>query len=91
VSLVLVRSTTKLTTRQLGPALAFERLWRETGCERVIRELGRRARISVRSRAARAVRWIFYSERPLAARNPLSLFDTELKFGVSVVPQNGSF
>jgi len=31
--------TTKLTTRQLGPALAFERLWRETGCERVIREL----------------------------------------------------
>ena len=31
--------TTKLTTRQLGPALAFERLWRETGCERVICEL----------------------------------------------------
>jgi hypothetical protein len=31
--------TTKLTTRQLGPALAFERLWRETGCDRVIREL----------------------------------------------------
>jgi transposase len=31
--------TTKLTTRQLGPALAFERLWRETGCERVIGEL----------------------------------------------------
>lgn len=30
---------TKLATRQLGPALAFERLWRETGCRRVISEL----------------------------------------------------
>ena len=27
---------TRLATRQLGPALAFERLWRETGCGRVI-------------------------------------------------------
>lgn len=30
---------TKLATRQLGPALAVERLWRETGCRRVISEL----------------------------------------------------
>jgi hypothetical protein len=30
---------TKLATRQLGPALAIERLWRETGCRRVISEL----------------------------------------------------
>ena len=30
---------TRLTTRQLGPALAFERLWQETGCRRVISEL----------------------------------------------------
>src|SRR5215471_7547293 len=35
---------TKLATRQLGPALAVERLWRETGCRRVISELaGERA------------------------------------------------
>src|SRR6516165_7993207 len=27
---------TKVATRQLGPALAFERLWQETGCRRVI-------------------------------------------------------
>jgi transposase len=27
---------TKIATRQLGPALAFERLWQETGCRRVI-------------------------------------------------------
>ncbi len=32
-------ATTKLATRQLGPALAFERLWQETGCRRVIEEL----------------------------------------------------
>src|SRR6516165_9879569 len=30
---------TKVATRQLGPALAFERLWQETGCRRVIVEL----------------------------------------------------
>jgi len=30
---------TKVVTRQLGPALAFERLWQETGCRRVIGEL----------------------------------------------------
>ena len=30
---------TKIVTRQLGPALAFERLWRETGCQRVVSEL----------------------------------------------------
>jgi Transposase DDE domain len=35
---------TKVATRQLGPALAFERLWQDTGCRRVIRELaGERA------------------------------------------------
>ena len=27
---------TRLVTRQLGPALAVERLWRETGCGQVI-------------------------------------------------------
>ena len=33
-----------LTTRRIGPALIFERLWRETGCQRVIEQLldGRR-------------------------------------------------
>ena len=30
---------TKVATRQLGPALAFERLWQQTGCRRVIAEL----------------------------------------------------
>lgn len=30
---------TTVAHRQLGPALAFERLWRETGCQRVIAEL----------------------------------------------------
>jgi hypothetical protein len=30
---------TKLATRQLGPALAIERLWQETGCQQVISEL----------------------------------------------------
>jgi hypothetical protein len=35
---------TTITTRRLGPALIFERLWRETGCQRVIAQLleGRR-------------------------------------------------
>src|SRR6516165_2527675 len=37
---------TKLATRQLGPALAFERLWQETGD----RGTGRRTRVPVRSR-----------------------------------------
>src|SRR5512140_1095840 len=33
-----------ITTRRIGPALIFERLWRETGCQRVIEQLldGRR-------------------------------------------------
>ena len=33
-----------ITTRRIGPALIFERLWRETGCRRVIEQLldGRR-------------------------------------------------
>src|SRR6516225_11983257 len=30
---------TAIATRQLGPALAFERLWRETGCKQVISAL----------------------------------------------------
>ena len=30
---------TKLATRQRGPALAMERVWRETGCQRVISEV----------------------------------------------------
>jgi hypothetical protein len=30
---------TKVATRQLGPALAFERLWQETGCRQVIGDL----------------------------------------------------
>jgi hypothetical protein len=30
---------TKVVTRQLGPALAFERLWQQTGCRRVIGDL----------------------------------------------------
>ena len=35
---------TTVATRQLGPAIAFERLWQETGCRRVIGELaGERA------------------------------------------------
>ena len=35
---------TTITTRRIGPALIFERLWRETGCQRVIEQLleGRR-------------------------------------------------
>src|SRR5256885_15561370 len=33
-----------ITTRRIGPALVFERLWRETGCRRVLEEIlpGRR-------------------------------------------------
>ncbi|MGZ3434610.1 MAG: IS1634 family transposase, partial [Isosphaeraceae bacterium] len=33
-----------ITTRRIGPALIFERLWRETGCQRVVEQLleGRR-------------------------------------------------
>src|ERR1700746_2194915 len=30
---------TAIATRQLGPALAFERLWREAGCKQVISTL----------------------------------------------------
>jgi hypothetical protein len=30
---------TTIATRQLGPTLAFERLWRESGCQQVIRAL----------------------------------------------------
>ncbi len=30
------RETTALRTRPIGPAMIFERLWRETGCQRVI-------------------------------------------------------
>src|ERR1700736_4747480 len=35
---------TTITTRRIGPTLIFERLWRETGCQRVIEHLleGRR-------------------------------------------------
>ena len=42
-----------ITTRRIGPALIFERLWRETGCQRVIEQLldGRRFEFDV----ARAV------------------------------------
>jgi Transposase DDE domain len=38
-----------ITTRHIGPALAFERLWRETGCRRVIAQLleGRRFEFDV--------------------------------------------
>jgi transposase len=28
-----------ITTRRIGPALIFERLWRETGCQRVVEQL----------------------------------------------------
>ena len=28
-----------ITTRRIGPALVFERLWRETGCQRIIHQL----------------------------------------------------
>src|SRR4051812_3731315 len=28
-----------VTPRRIGPALVFERLWRETGCQRVIAQL----------------------------------------------------
>jgi transposase len=38
-----------ITTRRIGPALIFERLWRETGCQRVIEQLldGRRFEFDV--------------------------------------------
>jgi transposase len=38
-----------VTTRRIGPALIFERLWRETGCRRVIEQLldGRRFEFDV--------------------------------------------
>src|SRR5436853_3843134 len=38
-----------ITTRRIGPALVFERLWRETGCQRVIERLlaGRRFEFDV--------------------------------------------
>src|SRR5262245_24440068 len=38
-----------ITTRRIGPALVFERLWRETGCQRVIEQLldGRRFEFDV--------------------------------------------
>jgi transposase len=38
-----------ITTRRIGPALVFERLWRETGCQRVIEHLldGRRFEFDV--------------------------------------------
>jgi hypothetical protein len=38
-----------ITTRRIGPALIFQRLWRETGCQRVIEQLldGRRFEFDV--------------------------------------------
>jgi hypothetical protein len=38
-----------ITTRRIGPALVFERLWRETGCQRVLEQLldGRRFEFDV--------------------------------------------
>jgi transposase len=38
-----------ITTRRIGPALIFERLWRETGCQRVVEQLldGRRFEFDV--------------------------------------------
>src|SRR6202163_2663338 len=38
-----------ITTRRIGPALVFERLWRETGCRRVVEHLlgGRRFEFDV--------------------------------------------
>ena len=39
LSLVDHGSVPTLATRRIGPALAFERLWRETGCRTVIEEL----------------------------------------------------
>jgi transposase len=40
---------TTITTRRIGPALAFERLWRETGCQRAVEPLrdGRRFEFDV--------------------------------------------
>jgi len=37
---------TKVATRRIGAGLIFERLWRETGCARVLRSLLRRRRFS---------------------------------------------
>ena len=34
---------TRSSTRRIGPALAFERVWEETGCRGVIERLARRA------------------------------------------------
>lgn len=31
--------TTQMRTRSIGPAMVFERLWRETGCQEVIQRL----------------------------------------------------
>src|ERR1700741_4751385 len=42
---------TKVATRQLGPALAFERLWQETGCRRVIGGMPAGARSKFNSNA----------------------------------------
>ena len=41
--------TTTITHRRIGPALIFERLWRETGCRRVVERLlgGRRFEFDV--------------------------------------------
>src|SRR5512143_1343019 len=38
-----------ITTRRIGPALIFERLWQQTGCQRVIEQLldGRRFEFNV--------------------------------------------
>ncbi len=39
LSLIDQGSAPALATRRIGPSLAFERLWRETGCRAVIEEL----------------------------------------------------
>src|SRR4051794_25922330 len=46
-----------ITTRRIGPALVFERLWREAGCQRVIEQLldGRRFGFDVERAAFLAV------------------------------------
>jgi transposase len=36
-----------ITTRRIGPALIFERLWQQTGCQRVIKQLLRGRRFDV--------------------------------------------
>jgi hypothetical protein len=47
-----------LTTRRSGPALVFERLWRETGCQRVLEPLrdGRRFECDIERAVFRTVR-----------------------------------